>query len=145
MTSSLTNFVYEFRHELLNDLTLKILGNWEISKELQIGWGQSVVPKVPARNTSSVIAAKNHRQAVGYKQKGESQNKCFNKSKHVKYSEKWTFLSPWYAYQGVKNFGFSENLACFAFLKHPFWDLPFCRITDETDVKVFYVLSIFAL
>ena len=26
---------------------------------------------------------------------------------------------------------FSENLAWFVFLKHPFWDLPFCLITDE--------------
>ena len=26
---------------------------------------------------------------------------------------------------------FSENLACFVFLKHPCWDLPFCLITDD--------------
>ena len=26
---------------------------------------------------------------------------------------------------------FSENLACFVFLKHPFWDSPFCLTTDE--------------
>ena len=35
------------------------------------------------------------------------------------------------AYQWVKNVRFSENLACFVFLKHPFWDSPFCLITDE--------------
>ena len=35
------------------------------------------------------------------------------------------------AYQGVRNVCFSENLACFVFLKHPFWNLPFCLITDE--------------
>ena len=35
------------------------------------------------------------------------------------------------AYQGVRNVRFSENLACFIFLKHPFWDSPFCLITDE--------------
>ena len=34
------------------------------------------------------------------------------------------------AYQGVRNVCFSENLACFVFLKHPFWDSPFCLITD---------------
>ena len=34
-------------------------------------------------------------------------------------------------YQGVKNVHFSENLTCFVFLKHPFWDSPFCLITDE--------------
>ena len=32
---------------------------------------------------------------------------------------------------GVKKFLFSENLACFVFLKHPFWDSPFRLITDE--------------
>ena len=37
----------------------------------------------------------------------------------------------WCAYQGVRNVCFSENLACFVFMKHPFWDSPFCRITDD--------------
>ena len=35
------------------------------------------------------------------------------------------------AYQGVRNVRFSENLGCFVFLKHPFWDSPFYLITDE--------------
>ena len=43
-------------------------------------------------------------------QKGESQNGCFKKTKHVKLSKKRTFFKPWYAhvnirthtYQGVK-------------------------------------------
>ena len=34
-------------------------------------------------------------------------------------------------YQGVRNVYFSENLACFVFLKHPFWDSLFCLTTDE--------------
>ena len=29
------------------------------------------------------------------------------------------------------NVCFSENLTCFVFLKHPFWDSPFCLITDQ--------------
>ena len=33
-------------------------------------------------------------------------------------------------YQGVRNVCFSENLTCFVFLKHPFWDSLFCLITD---------------
>ena len=45
------------------------------------------------------------------------------------------------AYQGVRNVRFSENLACFVFLKHPFWDLPFCLITDKLHFNV--KLSIF--
>ena len=32
---------------------------------------------------------------------------------------------------GVRNVRFSENLARFVFLKHSFWDSPFCLITDE--------------
>ena len=34
-------------------------------------------------------------------------------------------------YQEVRNVRFSKNLACFAFLKHPFWDSAFCLITDS--------------
>ena len=40
------------------------------------------------------------------RQKGESQNGYFKKTKHAKFSEKWTFL-------------FSENLACLFFLATP--------------------------
>ena len=35
------------------------------------------------------------------------------------------------AYQEVKNVCFSEILVCFAFLKHPFWDSPFCLIPND--------------
>ena len=34
------------------------------------------------------------------------------------------------AYHGVRNVCFSKNLACFVFLEHPFWNSPFCLITD---------------
>ena len=63
---------------------------------------------VRMKDTSSVIG-----------QKGESQNGCFKKTKHVKFPEKRTFLTPC-LYQGVRNVRFSENLTCFVFLKHPF-------------------------
>ena len=61
------------------------------------------------------------------RQKGESQNVSFKKTKHVKFSEKRTFLS----YQRVRNVLFSDNLTCFVCLKHLFWGSPFCLITDE--------------
>ena len=32
------------------------------------------------------------------RQKGESQNRCFKKIKHAKFSEKRTFFTPWYAH-----------------------------------------------
>ena len=45
------------------------------------------------------------------------------------------------AYQGVRNIRFSENLACFVFLKQPFLDLPFCLITD--DILEVFAITIF--
>ena len=56
------------------------------------------------------------------REKGESQNGCFKKAKHAKISE---YVS------GGKKCLFFGILACFAFLKHPFWDSPFCLIADE--------------
>ena len=35
------------------------------------------------------------------RQKGESQNGCFKKTKQAKFSEKLTFLTPWYAHVPV--------------------------------------------
>ena len=61
-------------------------------------------------------------------QKGKSQNGCYKKTKHAKFSEKQTFFTP---YQGVRNVCFLENLTYFVFLYHPFWDLPFCFVTDN--------------
>ena len=79
------------------------------------------------------------------RQKGKSQIGYFKKTKLAKFSEIRTFLTPWYAdvsvcirvrictcvYQGIRNVRFSENLACYVFLKQPSWDSPFCLITDE--------------
>ena len=62
------------------------------------------------------------------RQKCESQNGCFRKTKHAKFSETQTFLTSWY--QRIRNIRFSENLASFAFLKHPFSGSPFCLIAD---------------
>ena len=40
------------------------------------------------------------------------------------------------AYQRVRNVRFLENLACFVFLKHPFWDSPFWLISDNLSVWI---------
>ena len=61
------------------------------------------------------------------RQKGESQNGCFKKTKHVKFSEKTNISNPLIrtptcAYQGVRNFRFFGKT---------FWDSPFCLITDD--------------
>ena len=54
------------------------------------------------------------------REKGESQNGGNKKIRHAKFSEKQTFLTPWYhkymCVSGGKKCSFSENLACFVFL-----------------------------
>ena len=72
------------------------------------------------------------------RQNGESQNGCFKKTKLHQISRKTNISYPLNishtrtcVYQGVRNVRFSENLVYFVFLKHPFWDLPFCIITDD--------------
>ena len=62
------------------------------------------------------------------KQKGESQNRCFKKINHAKFSEKQTFLNHWYT-EGVRNVRFLENLACFVFLKRCFEIRPFALLS----------------
>ena len=50
----------------------------------------------------------------------------FPKNQHFLPPDTHTYVR---AYQWVRNFGFSENLACFVFLKHPFWDFrPFALL-----------------
>ena len=63
------------------------------------------------------------------RQKGESQNGCFKKTKHVKFSEKRTFLTPC-AYQGVRNVRFFGKFSVLCFLETPvlrFALLPYYR------------------
>ena len=64
-------------------------------------------------STSSVI-----------RQKGESQNGCFKKTKHVKFSEKTNISTPLIgtrtcAYQGVRNVCFFGKFGVFCFLETP--------------------------
>ena len=64
----------------------------------------------------------------------------FPKNKMLNFPKNEHFLPPirTCAYQGVRNVRFSEILACFLFLKHPFWDLSFCIITDDiNDLNAF--------
>ena len=56
------------------------------------------------------------------RQNSESQNGCFKKSKHANFSKNEHFLP--------------LDTHRYAFLKHPFWDSPFCLITDKLIRKV---------
>ena len=77
------------------------------------------------------------------RQKGESQNGCFKKTKHAKTSEKRTsYFFSYVCASGLRNVLFSENLACFVFLKHPFWDSTFYLITDEEPLGFNYLMTL---
>ena len=65
------------------------------------------------------------------RQKGQSQNGCFKKTKHAKTNIFYPDMQTYVAYQGIKNVRFSENLTRFVFFKHPFWDSIFCLTTDK--------------
>ena len=55
----------------------------------------------------------------------KSQNRCYKKTKHAKFSEKRTHVKKW-----VSNVRFSKNLVRFVFLQHPLWNsfsLPYYR------------------
>ena len=71
---------------------------------------------------------------VGNKAKGQISKQVFQENDARQIFRKTDIPYPMIrtcAYQGVRNFHFSENLTSFVFLKHLFWDLPFCLITDD--------------
>ena len=80
-------------------------------------------------------------QFVGNKAKGQISKRVFQENKGRQILQKTNIsyplirtkrrISPTCAYQGGEMFIFSENLTCFVFLKHWFWDSAFCLITDE--------------
>ena len=69
------------------------------------------------------------KQFVGNKAEGQISKRVIqeNKARHI--FRKNNIFQP--LIRTVKNVRFSENLTCFIFLKFPFWDPPFCLITDE--------------
>ena len=75
-------------------------------------------------------------QYVSNKAQGRISKRVFHKNKARKILPKKNISYPLIrtrmcVYQGVRNVRFSENLACFVFLKHMFSDSHFCLITDE--------------
>ena len=75
-------------------------------------------------------------EIVGNKARGRIWKRVFQENKARQIFRKTNISYPpirtrTFAYQGVRNVRFSENLGCFAFLKHFFWDSPFCRMTEE--------------
>ena len=82
----------------------------------------------------------------GNKAKGQISKRVFQENKACQIFRKTNISYPLIrtrmcAYQGGRNVRFSENLASFVFLKHPFWDSPFCLITDEQYVYPMEILE----
>ena len=106
-----------------------------VSKSITVGYVW------PLRSSQATIchrnvALKNSSEFVGIKAKGWISERVFQENKANQNFRKTNISHPLIrtctcAYQGVRNVPFSENLMCFVFLKHPFWDSPFCLITDE--------------
>ena len=71
------------------------------------------------------------RDCVGNKAKGRISKRVFQESKARQIFRKTNISYPLCAYQGVRNIRFSEIVACFVFLKHPFWDSSFWLITED--------------
>ena len=85
--------------------------------------------------TISILNAVNL-QFVGSEAKGRISKRVFQENKARQIFRKTNISYPRIhtrtcAYQWVRNVCFSENLAHFVFLRHPFWDSHFCLITDE--------------
>ena len=81
---------------------------------------------------------RNSQHSSVIRQKGESLSGVSRKqrtSNFPKNEHTW-------AYQGVRNFRFSENLAYFVLLKHPFWDSPFCLTTDAIWVTFIFLVGV---
>ena len=70
------------------------------------------------------------------RQKGESQNGCFKKTKHAKFPDKRTFLTCWYAHtyvcvSGGKKYSFFGKFGVFCFLENLVLRFALLPCTDE--------------
>ena len=80
------------------------------------------------------------------RQKCESQNGCFKKTKQAKFSKKQIFLTPWYmCVSRSKKYFFFGKFGVLCFLKHPFWDSSFWLITDvfSCDIVIIFRLYLY--
>ena len=109
-------FCYFGKHFLLLHIFLHV--------SLNDLWKEGRLRKLWQRLKSSLI-----------KQKAESQNGCFKKTKDTKFSEKRTFPTPWYADLRVSFFG-KFDVLCFLetpFLKVFFLDVCVVLATPLTE------------
>ena len=80
---------------------------------------------------------------VGNKSKVKISKRVFQENKALQIFRKTSISYPLIrtrtcAYQELRNNRFSENLACFVFLKQPFWDSPFGLLTATFPMFLSY-------
>ena len=98
---------------------------------------ERVLPEVSKLHHAVKNKSKDIKSSVK-RQKGESQNGCSGKQSTPNFPKNEHFLplDTHVRFRGLRNVRSSENLACFVFLKHPFWNSPFCLITDEIQFSL---------
>ena len=96
------------------------------SNFLKLLWGQDWNSQRIFLDKSSVI-----------RQKGDFKTGISRKQSTPNFPKKPNISYPWYAHVRVRILGCEmlafSKIACFVFLKHPFWYWSFCLITDELD------------
>ena len=80
--------------------------NHKISTEKEVIKIVGLVSFVPQmellKNVAKVVKSLGRPITSVIRQQGESQNGCFKKTKHAKFSKKRTFFTPWYAHVSVR-------------------------------------------
>ena len=54
------------------------------------------------KNFFSTVAERPPNTSLVIKQKSESRNRCYKKTNHAKFFEKWTFLTPWHEHVRIR-------------------------------------------
>ena len=91
-----------FRNDLVLFIQYTILGNFVDDSSISINGSNGENLKNMLPSDFNTLNEWFHNNSLVITQKGESQNGCFKKTKHAKYSEKRTFLIPWYARARMK-------------------------------------------
>ena len=107
---------------------ISLRGLWRYRKKKKAKQKQNKQTKKKTANNSAFLSAKILNVSLQIitqgacllviRQNGKSQNRCYKKTKHAKFSKKKrTFFISWYAharvrFRGVRNVRLSENLAC---------------------------------
>ena len=88
--------------------------------------------KISCVEKSQIRARFKQKYTVGNKAKGRISKWMFQQNKARQISQKTNIFYPLISTRTCVKNVFLENLACFVFLKHSFWDSTFCLITNDT-------------